>query len=96
MSKRRAKRKAPPKNYSPRDEARKFLPALVELLKSGVRSSDKLSVATLKAAELLVKLADIQSLPQKLDDEIEIRDVPLEQPEPEKASGEVPPTDEAV
>ena len=60
--------------YNAREDARAFLPKVVQKLKEGVENADELTVAVLKAAELLVKLADVNSIPAAVDDEIEIRD----------------------
>lgn len=59
-------------NYSPRDAARKFHPELIERLKSEVKNGR--GIAAIKAAELLLKISDLESIPQAEDDEIIVVD----------------------
>jgi hypothetical protein len=58
--------------FSARDEARAYLPRVIERLKDEVANGK--GIARIKASELLVKLADLGSIPHAVDDEIIIED----------------------
>jgi hypothetical protein len=82
MAKKRAGRSRPPQkkqklggdNYSPRDDARAFLPVVMSKLKAFIEQSDELNISLIKACELMVKQADVDSIPKTVDDAIEIHD----------------------
>jgi hypothetical protein len=66
------KDKDKPVRFNARNAARDFMPQIVESLKRVVEEGD--GIACIKAASELIKLAELDTIPQEIDDAIEVQD----------------------